>query len=760
MRRLAAATALAASVSATFLPFRAALAQPEPADAPGRPEQQQADVPVKVVVLFSSGVGYFEHFGKVAGNGTTELRFKTQQINDILKSLVLQDMDGGKVTTITYASQDPVSKTLRSFQIDITSNPSLAELLGQLRGAKLTLGVGAEKVEGTILGVEKKQKPVGEPGKGQVIDTWVLNLITGEGIRSVPLEEVGAIQLQDAELRAELEKALAALSQARDQDKKPVQIHFRGEGERRVRVGYVVETPVWKTSYRLILSEGGAAGGAAAPAPGDALRAAPAGDEGRAGPAKPRAGDPDAKDAKNVPLPGRAQLQGWAIVENQTDGDWDNVQLSLVSGRPISFIQDLYRPLYVPRPVVQPELYASLSPQTYEGGLNVAAEAAPFSAAAAAPAAPPVRDAAKQLASRVRASDERRDRASSGELEKAAQVQEQLQALDAAASVASVASAGDVGELFQYTVGSVSLPRQKSAMIPIVADGVEVEKLSIYNRAVLAKYPLNGARVRNTSGKHLLQGPVTVLDAGSYAGDARIDDVPPGQERLLSYGIDQQVRVDADSNKHEVAIMTGKIVKGVLQLTYKDVSTQEYLAQNKGDKDKTLLIEHPKRNGWKLVETPEPVETTEQLYRFRGQSPAGKQTKLVVKEENVHVEQLAILPADTNPLQVYARTGTIPQPVRDALTQAVTMKYAITDTDRQIQERQQRVNEITAEQDRMRNNIRAVQPNTDYYNRLVKKLNDQETTLETLRTQIEELTKKREAQRKELEDYLVSLNVG
>src|SRR5687768_6113378 len=140
--------------------------------------------------------------------------------------------------------------------------------------------------------------------------------------------------------------------------------------------------------------------------------------------------------------------------------------------------------------------------------------------------------------------------------------------MNASASVASVASAGDVGELFQYTVGSVSLPRQKSAMIPIVADAVEVERLSIYNESVLAKHPL--------------QGPVTVLEANGYAGDARIDDVPPGQERLLSFGIDQQVRVDAASGQEESSVIAGKVVKGVLQATYKSVYSKDYKAENKG----------------------------------------------------------------------------------------------------------------------------------------------------------------------------------
>ncbi len=736
------------------------------ADAPDAKPAAQADVPVKVVVLFSSGVGYFEHFGTVKGNDSTELRFKTQQINDVLKSLVLQDLDGGKVSTITYPSQDPVEKTLRSFQVDITGNPSFAELLNQLRGAKVTLTTEKqEQVTGTILGVEKRQEPAGggkdaaaikeppvPPPPANVVDVWVLNLISEGGIRSVRLGDVRNLQFQDPELRNELEKALTALAQARDKDKKPVQIHFRGQGNRNVRIGYVVETPIWKTSYRLILSDDKAGAGGDA---GKEVKPAKAADD--ADPVKPK----NAAAAGG----GNSKLQGWAIVENQTDSDWNDVQLSLVSGRPISFIQDLYQPLYIPRPIVQPELYASLRPQTYDAGLGgPGAGAVPFADAQQppmAPAAPAPLAEAKQLQNQFarKAGEKRRGE----QLEKAKEASDDRfnAPMDAAASVASVASATDVGELFQYTVGNVSLPRQKSAMIPIIADAITTERLSIYNRNVLAKNPLNGARLKNTSGKHLLQGPITVLENGTYAGDAKIDDVPPGQERLVSFGIDQQLRVDADSGKQENAIQTGKIVKGVLQVTWKDSFTQEYVAQNKGEKDKTLLIEHPKRQGWHLTDdTKKPIETTEVLYRFQGASPAGKQTKLTVVEENTRVEGIAILPADVGQLAFYFRNGQIPQPVRDAITKAATMKQAMNETVHQIQLRQQEINTITVEQQRIRENIKTVQPNTDYYKRLTTKLNEQETRIEKLRAEIDTLQETQEKQRKELEGYLGELNVG
>jgi hypothetical protein len=715
----------------------------------------QAEVPVKVVVLFSSGVGYFEHFGTVKGEGTTELRFKTQQINDILKSLVLQDLDGGKVAAVTYPSQDPVAKTLKSFQVDITANPTLADLLNQLRGAKVSVTAGAENLEGTVLGVEKKEKPSG--GKeDKTVEVSVMNLVTPNGIRSVQLDDVRNLQIDDPQLRDELQRALSALAQARDQDKKPVSISFRGQGERRVRLGYVVEAPVWKTSYRLILSD--AKDGAA-----------PQGKTRGNAPTPPREG----ADAAKSPLPGDGKLQGWAIVENQTDSDWNDVQLSLVSGRPISFIQNLYQPLYIPRPVVQPQLYASLTPQTYEGGMAQLKDAptefnAPPPAAMSAPAAPaPMRERMGrrsmgvgrggaaggqglfQNSAGAAAADEAEDMAKLG-------------AIDAASSVASVASAAKVGELFQYTVGNVSLPRQKSAMIPVVTDDVQIERLSIYNQSVLARNPLTGARVRNTTGKHLLQGPVTVLDGGAYAGDARIDDVPPGQERLLSYGIDQQLIVDATKNREDSAIQTGRIVKGVLEVTNKQVFTQDYLNENKSEKDKTLLIEHPIRQGWKLVEPAKADESTEQVYRFRGNVPAGKQSKLTVKQEVITGQSIAILPTDIGQLEFFSKAGEIPRPVREALAKAVGMKYGLVDTQRLIEERRKRIGEISQEQTRIRENMKTVGANTksEYYTRLLTKLNEQETGIEKLQVEVENLQDKQRQQQKDLEDYLTGLNVG
>ena len=658
-------------------------------------------VPVTKVMLFSSGVGYFEHAGTVQGNSSTELRFKTSQINDILKSIMLQDQDGGRIGTVTYPSQDPLSKTLKSFQVDIAQNPTLADLLNQLRGARVSVQTAGERLAGTVMGVEVRQKA---STLGQPIASPVLNLLSGATIRSVELQSISNLSLDDPQLEDELGKALAALAQARDQDKKPVTIAFTGAGDRRVRIGYVVETPVWKTSYRLLL-----------------------------------------EPKSNV-----ARIQGWAIVENQTESDWNNVSLSLVSGRPISFTMDLYQPLYAKRPNVVPELFASLRPQVYAGGISATADSVQLGGAAGG-------------AAQRRIGYDANGRPLVNQLQEvvvtATGVAEAAKAYFSDNSVQSVANALKLGQLFQYTVGNVTLARQKSAMIPIITDTVCIERVSIFNARVLGSNPLNGVWFKNTTGKHLLQGPMTVLEKDAYAGDAQIDNVPPDQSRLVSYGIDLDVMVSQRFEQAE-SVVGAKVVKGTLELNRKLVQTTTYAADNKSAQDKELVIEHAVQPEWKLVDTPKPFETTQSVYRFKGAAPANKMTTLAVKQEWVRNETISLVDNDLSELLTYSRSGQMPKSVRDALAQAVQLKQAVADLDQQITARTQQIGEITAEQTRIRENMRTVAPNSQYYDRLLSKLNEQESTIEKVQGERKDLMAKRGAARAELQRYLETLNVN
>lgn len=698
--RVWAMLALATAWSAAWVEVPAALAgQGGPQVPAERAALSVAEtVPVRAVTLFSSGVGYFEHFGTVTGSRVAELRFRTEQINDILKSLVLQDLDGGRIAAVNYASQEPLDRKLRSFQVDVSGNPSLAELLGQLRGAKIQLRVEDREITGTILGVEGKQV-----GQGQaVVQRHVISVLSGGTVRTAVIEDLREATLLDARLQDELARALEALAGARDQERKSVELRFVGEGERRVRVGYVVETPVWKTSYRLLLTE-------------------------------------------------TPSIQGWAVVENQTDTDWNDVQLSLVSGRPISFVQDLYTPLFVPRPVVVPELFAGLRPPQYAAGGAVAGRAkAQGELSEERRAAPMAMAAAPPPGRRA----EGAGFAGSGrELQDAGPI-------DPAASVQAMASAASLGELFQYTVGSVTLPRQTSAMIPIVTDPISAERVSIYNPSVLPRNPLTGAILRNTTGKHLLAGPVTVFDRGSYAGDAQLDNLPPGQSRLISFGVDLQVIIDGGRDETRQEVQTASISRGVMNVQRKVVASRSYSIDNKSDRERVIILEHPRRRGaWKLADGLTPFEQTDALYRFRETVPAGASKVVTVREETVTSEAVALLNVDADELLRFSQLGPIPPGVREALQRAAQLRRDVVAVERGIAAVQQQLSELTAEQNRIRDNYRAVQQDTDYARRLLAKLNEQETQIEQLQKQLADLRTQLDDRRKALADYLGSLEL-
>ena len=197
-----------------------------------------------------------------------------------------------------------------------------------------------------------------------------------------------------------------------------------------------------------------------------------------------------------------------------------------------------------------------------------------------------------------------------------------------------------------------------------------------------------------------------------------------------------------------------------MKVSRKLVASRDYSAENKSDKDKTLIIEHPLRDGWKLVDTQAPVETTAEVYRFKGVVPAGKMTKLTVKEQIVQAEMITLLSADLGQIDFYSRSGEISKEVRDALGKAMQLKQAVVDTQRQIDEHNQQINSITQEQNRIRENMKTVTQQSQYYQRLLTKLNDQESQIEKLQTERDDLTKKLEQENKEMNDYLNGLNIG
>jgi len=682
----------------------AAMAVAARADTP-----KQSNLPLKRIVLFTSGVGFFEHAGQVEGDAKVEMQFKTGDINDLLKSMVVQDLDGGQVSTVTYASKDPITKTLKGFSIDLTTNPTMAQLLQQLRGERVVVEAPNE-LSGVILGVETRKVKLGDH---ETTEQSVLNLVTDQGLRAVSLDTVARIKLANEQLDAELRKALAVLASGHSADKKSVELSFLGKGTRHVRMGYIQAAPIWKTTYRLVLTD----------------------------------------DQK--PL-----LQGWAIVENTTEDDWSNVNLTLVSGRPISFTMDLYQPLYVPRPEVQLELYASLLPQVYGqawtgGGTDYGGCAGRSMALGG------------QFAAGKVAAAERGEVRVEEELERLPTKENTSKALALYSpsrrwreGIQSAAQAANVGNLFQYVIATpVSLPRQQSAMLPIANADVKGEKLSIYNASVQAKHPLYGLRFTNTTDLYLMQGPITVFDGGVYAGDARIEDLPPGGQRLISYGIDLDTEVAPLTKNQPEELLNVHLVKGTMLTERKYTRSQEYTVKNSGKKAKTVLVEYPIDAAWTLVSPKKPTEKTSDLYRFAVEAKPGVPATLVVDEERTIRQQVALTNLDDNTIQFYQSAKVVGDKVKAALSEIVKRKHELQQVAVGRQQREQRIRQIAEDQNRVRLNMDRLDRASELYKSYVKKFTNQEEEVVNLNEEIASLTERETSLRKSLDEYMMGLDL-
>ena len=667
-------------------------------------EKKQTDLPIKRVVMFSSGVAFFEHNGQVKDNTQVDLQFNTRDINDLLKSMVLQDLDNGRISSVTYTSQEPIIKTLQTFAVDLTQNPTLGQILNQLRGEQIEVE-GPNKIVGTILGVETKNRRVGD----DIVQVEMINLLTDTGLRSISLDNVTRIKLINEKLDNELRQALQVLALGHATDKKTVSLNFTGKGDRAVRVGYIQEAPVWKTSYRMVLKDG------------------------------------------DAPF-----LQGWAIVENTTENDWKDVNLTLISGRPISFRMDLYQPLYVNRPMVEMELYASLRPQTY--GQDLANAEAQFKGMAEKAKEMERADRSGALAD-SKADGLYRARQSGAGFAAPAAPPRPNAGFDLQQGVQSISQASDVGELFQYTIDTpVTLPRQQSAMLPIVNGSVKGEKVSIYNESVQTKHPLNGLKLTNSTELHLMQGPITVFDGGAYAGDARIEDLAPNASRLISYAMDLDTEVAPTSKSAPEELTKVRIINGTLEAIRKYVRTKTYVVKNSGSKVKKVLVEHPLDSSWTL-KSPKEEEKTRDRYRFAINAEPGKPAEVAVVEEHISTQRYGLSNLDDDSIRIYISASVVSQNVKDALAEIIKRKREIQDLVNQRNQLQNKITIIDQEQSRIRQNMAQLPRGGDLYNRYVSKFGEQETEIENLREKIASLQTQENGLRGSLNTYLQKLNL-
>jgi hypothetical protein len=690
--------------------------------------KQATTLPISRVILFSSGVSHHTRSAEVEGDTRIDLTFPEQDINDLIKSMVLQDYsEKGRVSAVTYDSREPIERTLRSFAVNLNNNPTFAQILTQARGEKVEVVMqqtatgqpGA--VTGSIIGVEHQR----QAAKDGAVEVEILNLWCAEGVRNVKLNEVQRLRFQNPVIENEFRRALETLALAHDTQKKAVSMHFSGEGRRKVSVGYVIESPIWKTSYRLIL------------------------------------------DKKDKPF-----LQGWAVIENSTDEDWSNVEMALVSGRPISFRMDLYNPLFINRPLVEPELFASLRPPTYSGAMARQEEAGqPFAAGGAgigggggfgAPGAMGPRglvakDGRGNFGQGVMTEADRQNRARfAGEL--ANQLQDKM---SIGRSAPSAATAAALGDYFQYIIDQpVNLGRQKSALLPIINKDVDATRVSIYNPGVQAKHPLLGLKFKNSTGLNLSQGPITIFEGSTYAGDTRVLDLQPGEERLVSYAIDLGTEVSLKNGNNTSRITKVKAVKGIVSTETLIRDEKIYAISNRSTTDRVLLLEHLNRKsqGFKFVGEHKPAEETSDVFRFEVPVNSKKDLSYTVTEERTQGATITLTNGAEDQIRFFLSLNESSTTIKAKLNDALGLKSKWDDMRREIANVNVRIQTITNDQNRVRQNLREVPKDSEAYKRYLTKFDDQEKEMDTLHAKLKSSQEQEHATRIAYETFLQNIS--
>jgi hypothetical protein len=671
-----------------FLP-QSALAQPVqelPGNKASLGDLPVQELPVTRVALFSSGVGYFEHRGLVHDDAVLSLPFRTTEVDDVLKSLVVWDLGGGQAgsPSVSYPSLETLDRSLESFRVDLSGNPDVAGLLGRLRGAELVVDT-PESISGRIVTIEKR--PTGQDG---IPRPWLV-LATPGGIRSVPVDGIAAFRFLDPRLSNDFDKALALILGAKDADRRTIEVMLPGTGARDSAVAYVIAAPVWKVSYRL-----------------DLQGTSP-------------------------------WFQGWAIVDNPSDQDWKNVSLSLVSGRPVSFIQNLYAPLWLTRPVLPLSIAGTASAQTYDSGFEYEDYAAE-----AAPPAPASSSRAMSAPMAMKAAEPSFQGSGSPSLAQAS---------------LETAVARSAGDQFEFTIRKpVTLERRHSAMIPLVAGSLEAGKVSIFTQGSAGKHPMLGVRIVNTTGMKLPAGPITVFDGGAYAGDALIEFLPEKDKRLVVYGEDLSVTGD-DSVSRTSETVGVSIVKGVMIFSRRVTHARTYNFRNASSSSRQMLVEHRITGGAELVEPARYEEKTDSIYRFMLALPAGGQSRLTVKERLPAQERVVLASLGTEPLLSWASSTELPARFREALRTAIELRKKAEDARRLLSELQSRRTELGNEQARIRQNLAAVGRDSTQGQQYLKRLMDSEAELDTLATRAENARVALQAAQSAYEDYLGNLSL-
>ena len=660
-----------------------------------------ADLTLDRVLLSNGGVAYMEYRSKVHGNSTLELPIPLDQVDDVLKSLVVFDA-GGSVTGVSLPGREPLAQRFRELPFNPADLASPATLLNALRGETVQVDK-PRQLQGRLLSVEAVKVTLPDP-LGSIIRHRV-SVMGEHGLQQTVLEDTDALRFSNPQLQQQVQQALAAVSAYRDQDTRTLTVTTtaNNDNQREVRAGYVVAAPLWKASYRLVLEAG--------------------------------------KD--------KAHLQGWAHLENLSGQDWNDISLTLASGNPVTFRQALYQAYFVDRPQVPVEVSGRILPGMDSGALtytddesdvNGGGSASEYKKAMPMPAMMGMALSADSIA--------------------AAPARRQMRVK--AASMITANATQDAAEQILFTLPqTVSLANGHALMTPIVDRPFPALRLSLYQPGTHPEHPLDSVRLHNDGELALPPGVVTLYGAGStgssFLGDARLSGLPSDDSRLLSFALDQKVRIKTEQQQQQT-ITGGTISKGLLHLKRRARRTTRYDINPLADR--TLWLEQARITDWKLTSPRDAlIETTSSQYRLQFKLKAGQPRKVEVTLERPIQETLSLTGMGKPQLQTYADNNNLSPALRRAFKKLSQLRQAIDDADQQVQNIEQDINRIHRDQQRLRDNMQRLNQRSDLYQRYVDKLGKQEDQLETAQQTLDNAIRQQQRRRRALSNAIANIKL-
>lgn len=762
----------------------------------------QDKLPVKRVVLYKNGIGYFEHLGQVRDNQDVDISFTSGQLNDVLKSLTVLDLNGGRISGVAYGSSAPVDRQLGDLHLPMNEKSSLTDFLGALRGARLEVRNGPNVISGRLLSVERKTRING----GTTLEVDYIALITEAGeVKTTEVSPSFSVRLLDRGLPAKVERFLDLVSSAREADVRRMVISTQGSGERNLFVSYISEVPVWKSTYRIVLN------------------------------------------SKNGQKP---LLQGWAIVDNTVGEDWEKVELSLVAGAPQSFIQNLSQPYYSRRPVVPLPESANTAPQTFEatltqGGSSLMGTVTDPSGGVVANATVKAYTSYGHLAANTTSDANGRYEIGSlpngeyrievespgfqkyvapgltaetgrvfrhdvalglGAATETVEVNAAAPAINTETS--SVAnsngrllgsgralggsgsspghgghigggaftpppiavppppprvSAQELGDLFEYKLKEpVTILKNRSALVPIIQSTIAAEKVSVWNDQSAAGRPQRALWLDNSSNLTLDGGSFSVLEEETFAGEGIFDPIRPGEKRLVSYATDLALTAGSRNATESDRITRVSINRGILTHESHVREKKNYTFRNEDTTPRIVIVEHPVRAGYQLTGEAKPAETTTGWMRFRVPVDPKQTASLVVEESRPIAVTYQLTNLDNDQLALFIRQRAIDKTVEEALRKLLAQKAVIADFSEQAEARGTEIQEIFDDQQRLRENMKSLKGTAEekaLTQRYTQQLNDQENKLETLRKEKAQLEAKKDAAQAELDRMIEALSM-